>query len=93
MKTLFTNLLAQPDVEGLAAFFPGTYFELHLTAFAQILEVNLGRKTRAMKKDLVAAVVRDDKAETFVLDYLLDGAVHGQPPPDPAGLEFRHPGP
>src|SRR5581483_946419 len=67
---------ARAQVEGLRALLAGAYVELHFVAFAQILEVNLGRKARAMKEDLVGAVVGGDEAEALVLDYLLDRAEH-----------------
>ena len=71
--------LAQSQVEGLRAFLAGARFELHLKALAQILEVNLRREPRAMKENLVAAIVGVDEAEALVLDYFLDRAVPRKP--------------
>lgn len=60
----------------MLAFIAGAYLELDFVAFAQIFEIDLGSQPRAMEKDLVTAVIGDDKAEALVLYYFLDGAVH-----------------
>src|ERR1700722_15390337 len=73
---LIGEKLAQAQVEGLRTLITGAGFELDLGALTQVLELNLRRQARAMEKDLVAAVVGNDKAETLVLDYLLDRAGH-----------------
>lgn len=68
--------LAQAKIERLRSFVAGTNFELDLVAFAQIIELNFGIELRTMEKNLIGAVVRDDEAEAFVLDYFLDRAKH-----------------
>src|SRR5271156_1366250 len=67
---------SQLQIERLAALLARLDLELHVGAFAQVLEIHLGRKARAMEKNFVPAVVRGDETETLVLDHFLDCAKH-----------------
>src|SRR5262245_57549439 len=68
--------LSRLQVEGLRPLFTGSHLELHLVAFAEILELNLRAETRAVEEHVVAAVVGLDESESLVLDDLLDTASH-----------------
>jgi hypothetical protein len=68
--------LARPEIEGLTPFLAWPDFELDFVAVAQILEIDLGREPRAMEKDLLASVVRDNETEALVFHDFLDSAVH-----------------
>jgi len=60
----------------LAALVAGANFELDFVTVAKVIEQDLGGQARAMKKHLVAAVVRYDESEALILDNLLYCAVH-----------------
>jgi hypothetical protein len=60
----------------LAPLIAGANFELDLIALAQVVELDLGRQTRAMEEDLVPAVVGNDESETLILNHSLYRAVH-----------------
>ena len=69
--------LTKPDVECLTTFLTRPYVELDLRTLAQILEVHLRRQSRAMEKNIIAAIVGNDKAKTLVFHYFLDCPIHG----------------
>lgn len=67
---------AHPEIERLRTLLAGPHVELHLVAFAQVLEIDFGREPGAMEKDLVTAVVRNDKPKPLVFHDLFDCAEH-----------------
>src|SRR5690348_5441025 len=59
---------------------PKVFFELHFSTFAKIFEVNLGREAGPMEKNIIAAVIGNDKPEAFVFHHFLNCAVHRSDP-------------
>jgi len=67
---------ARPEIEGLTPLLARTDLELNFVTVAQIFEIDLGCKPRAMEKDFFTPIIRDNKTKALVLHDFLDRAVH-----------------
>jgi hypothetical protein len=68
--------LADLHIESDGTFVAFSRLELHGVAFVEIFELGARREAAAVKKDILGAVVGDDKAEAFLLDNLSDRTGH-----------------
>ena len=68
--------LTKLEVERLGSLFAWSHLELDLIPFAKLVEVDLGRQTRAVERHLLPPFVRSDKTEATLLHDLLDSASH-----------------
>jgi hypothetical protein len=71
-ETISTRL----EIERLAPLLARPDLELNFVTVTQVLEIDLGREPRAMEKDFLAPIIRDDEPEALVLHDFLDRAVH-----------------
>jgi len=70
----------------LRPFFAGTDLELDFGPFAQILEVDLRRKPRAMKENIIGAIVGNDEPEALILKKTSSVPSSGTMNPKPLSL-------